>query len=46
MKEMVMSQEQIQTICQKLGNQLTIELAHEEKIPLFVGVMKGALNFF
>lgn len=46
MKEMVMSQEQIQTVCQKLGNQLTIELAHEEKIPLFVGVMKGALNFF
>ncbi len=41
-----MSEQQIQQTCQKLGNQLTQELAHEEKIPLFVGVMKGALNFF
>lgn len=46
MKELVMSEQQIQQACQKLGNQLTQELAHEEKIPLFVGVMKGALNFF
>ncbi len=46
MKELVMSEQQIQQTCQKLGNQLTQELAHEEKIPLFVGVMKGALNFF
>lgn len=46
MKELVMSQEEIQATCARLGNQLTQELAHEEKIPLFVGVMKGALNFF
>ncbi len=46
MKELVMSEQQIAATCQKLGNQLTQELAHEEKIPLFVGVMKGALNFF
>ena len=46
MKEMVMSQQEIQDVCARLGNQLTQALAHEEKIPLFVGVMKGALNFF
>ncbi|HBM70423.1 MAG TPA: hypoxanthine phosphoribosyltransferase [Firmicutes bacterium] len=46
MKEMVMSQEEIQAVCVKLGEELTKELANEEKIPLFVGVMKGALNFF
>ena len=46
MKEMVMSQDEIQSVCQKLGSQLTQALIHEEKIPLFVGVMKGALNFF
>ena len=46
MKELVMSQEEIQEACSRLGNQLTQALAHEEKIPLFVGVMKGALNFF
>ena len=46
MKEMVMSQDEIQSVCQKLGSQLTQALIHEEKVPLFVGVMKGALNFF
>jgi len=45
MKEMVMSEEEIISSCRDLGNKLTIRLQNEEKLPLFVVVMKGAMNF-
>lgn len=46
MKEVVLSSEQIQDVCKKLGKQLSEDLANEEKLPLFVGVLKGGMNFF
>lgn len=44
-REIVLSEEQIQNICKDIGNKLNSELANEERTPLFLGVMKGALNF-
>lgn len=46
MKEMVMSEAEIQAACEKMGTSLSQTLAHEEKLPIFVCVMKGAMNFF
>lgn len=45
MKEMVMSEQEILEACQKIGASLTKDLANEEKLPLFICVMKGAMNF-
>jgi hypoxanthine phosphoribosyltransferase len=45
MKEMVMSEQEILEACQRIGASLTKDLAEEEKLPLFVCVMKGAMNF-
>ncbi len=45
MKEIVLSQNQIQEICKNLGAKLTKDLEKEEKTPVVVGIMKGALNF-
>lgn len=44
--EVVLSSEQIQTINRRLGRQLTARLMNEEKIPVVIAVMKGALYFF
>ena len=44
-REIVLSEQQIQDICKDFGKRLTEELKDEEKTPLFLGVMKGALNF-
>ena len=44
-REIVLSEEEIQNICQDFGKRLTEELRDEERTPLFLGVMKGALNF-
>ena len=44
-REIVLSEEEIQNICNDFGKRLTEELKNEEKTPLFLGVMKGALNF-
>ena len=43
--EIVLSEQEIQDICIDFGKKLSKELANEEKTPLFLGVMKGALNF-
>ncbi|WP_018934268.1 hypoxanthine phosphoribosyltransferase [Gracilibacillus lacisalsi] len=42
-KEILISEEQIQAKCQELGEQLTKE--YEGRFPLAVGVLKGALPF-
>lgn len=44
--EVVLTSEQIQTINRRLGRQLTARLKSEEKIPVVIAVMKGALYFF
>ena len=44
-REIVLSEEEIQNICNDIGKKLSLELKNEEKTPLFLGVMKGALNF-
>ena len=44
-REIVLSEQEIQNICNDFGKKLSKELENEEKTPLFLGVMKGALNF-
>ena len=44
--EIVLSQEQIQSIVRRVGRQITARLKDEDKIPVIVGVMKGAMCFF
>ena len=46
MKKLVLSQEEIQSICQGLAKQIGDDLRSEPNAPVFVGVMKGALNFY
>ena len=44
-REIVLSEQEIQDICNDIGAKLSKELENEERTPLFLGVMKGALNF-
>ena len=44
--DIVLSVDQIQTINRRLGRQLTQRLKDEEKLPVVVAVMKGALFFY
>lgn len=45
MDKIILSEQEIKDVCVRLGAQITNDLKNEEKIPVFVGVMKGALNF-
>ena len=45
MQELVLSQEEIRGVCTRLGAELTKDLQDEEKMPLFVCTMKGAMYF-
>lgn len=45
MREMIMTEEEIQLACKRLGKQISEDLKNEEKVPVFVGVLKGALHF-
>lgn len=45
MKEIVLSAEEIQETCKRIGAALTERLANEEKVPLVLVVMRGAMNF-
>ena len=45
MKEMVMSEENILCVCKRLGKEISQDLKDEEKLPIFVCVMKGAIQF-
>lgn len=42
---MVMSSDEILDVCKKLGKELSNRLADEEKLPIFVCTMKGAMQF-
>lgn len=46
MKEMVMSEETIFGICKRLGEEISKDLQNEEKLPIFVCVMKGAIHLW
>lgn len=41
----LLSEAQIEKIITKLGNQINNEIKDDPKVPLFIGVMKGSLNF-
>jgi hypoxanthine phosphoribosyltransferase len=45
MKEMVMSEADSFLLVRTLGRKLTADLKGDEKLPLFVCVMKGAMPF-
>ena len=45
MREIVLSQKEIQEITKGLGEKLTERFKSSSSAPVFVGVMKGALNF-
>lgn len=46
MKELVLSNNEIQEICQQLGKKISDDFRNETAAPVFVGAMKGALNFY
>lgn len=46
MQEIVLSKAQIQSICERVGAQLSGLLKDEKKAPVFVGVMRGALRYY
>ena len=46
MRKVVFNETEIQGACERIANELTKDLKKDTKIPLFLGVMKGALNFF
>ena len=45
MKGMLLDEQQINEICQRIGTEISEKLKDEEKIPVVIGVMKGSLNF-
>ena len=46
MRKVVFNETEIQGACERIANELMKDLRDDDKIPLFLGVMKGALNFF
>ncbi|MCQ2772031.1 MAG: hypoxanthine phosphoribosyltransferase [Bacilli bacterium] len=46
MEDIVLTEQQIAETCARIGASLTDELKDEEKIPVLLGVMNGALPFF
>lgn len=44
-RNIVLSEEQIQAICGDIATKLVKDLENEAKTPVFIGVLKGALNF-
>ena len=45
MERLVMSETEIQDACKSLGDRITKDLWSDEKVPLVLGVLKGAMNF-
>ncbi len=45
MEELVLSKEEIEAISKRLGEEISRDLQNEEKPPLLICVLKGALNF-
>jgi len=46
MREIVLSHEEIDDICKRIGTQLEEKFKDANNIPVFVGVLKGATPFF
>lgn len=46
MRKIVFNETEIQGACERIASELTKDLAGDDKIPVFLGVMKGAINFF
>ena len=45
MKRIILSEQEIEKICERIAHEIDEKIAKEDKIPLLVGVMKGAMNF-
>ena len=45
MKRIILSEQEIEQICQRIAGEIDQKIEGEEKVPLLVGVMNGALNF-
>ena len=45
MGKIILNQQEIQEICKRLGKEISDTLRDEEKVPVFVGVLKGSMNF-
>ncbi len=46
MKEVVLTREEIDEICKRLAKELEAKFKGSEKVPVFIGVLKGACPFF
>lgn len=46
MRKIVFNETEIRGACERIACELMKELRDEPKVPLFLGVMKGAINFF
>ena len=45
MRKIILSNEQIQDICELIGSQLATRYRFNDTPPVFIGVMKGAIPF-
>jgi len=45
MKKVILSEQEIEKMCERIAHEIDEKIAKEEKIPVLVGVMKGAMNF-
>lgn len=45
MREIILSEDKLHEICKTIGGELTAKLKNDKALPVFVGVMKGGLNF-
>jgi hypoxanthine phosphoribosyltransferase len=46
MKEVILNNQEIQDICKNLASKLMDKFKDSKKIPIFIGVLKGAMPFF
>lgn len=44
-RNIVLSENEIKEICERIGKEITLKFKNAQKVPVIVGVMKGALNF-
>ncbi|MCI2068800.1 MAG: hypoxanthine phosphoribosyltransferase [Bacilli bacterium] len=45
MRQVILSEKELHEICVRIGGELNTRLKKEGSLPVFVGVMKGGLNF-
>jgi hypoxanthine phosphoribosyltransferase len=45
MRQIILSEADLQKICKKIGGELSDRLRNDKEVPVFIGVMKGGLNF-